>query len=276
MRYGSYGYEPEVEYLFGFPRALVPGGVVMNVRLGDRIGTHGVDAAGKRALHQQVGLLSSALEHAVPEQMFVTAENPGEAISAVKALQKATAQGQRVYHVTQANQATALSDIRHDAATMAEIRAALAVGREVITHTDAVSVPGWSGAGYVILDPETGVGAYKIAGGGNGGGIYWGTVLFLSTVISIALATGNVWLALFAAIAYTDFLKRVKAIAHNHDLSPQESYAQMNAAAFLAVTATLADVALPLLGTIGKTMAGFLAGVVFVFDLVWYDDCFFC
>ena len=48
---------------------------------------------------------------------------------------------------------------------MDEIRTALAAGKEVTTHTDAISVPGWSGAGYIIMDPETGIGAYKIGGG---------------------------------------------------------------------------------------------------------------
>ncbi|VAW40675.1 hypothetical protein MNBD_GAMMA01-1142, partial [hydrothermal vent metagenome] len=41
--------------------------------------------------------------------------------------------------------------------------------KEVITHTDSISVPGWTGAGYIIFDPVTGDGAYKIAGGANGG-----------------------------------------------------------------------------------------------------------
>jgi len=36
-------------------------------------------------------MLSSTLEHAVPDQMFVNDETSGEAISAVKALQKARA-----------------------------------------------------------------------------------------------------------------------------------------------------------------------------------------
>ena len=70
--------------------------------------------------------------------------------------------------ITQANQGAALPNISHDPDTMAEIRSALAVGKEVITHTDAVSVPGWSGAGYIIFDPQTGSGAYKIGGGQNG------------------------------------------------------------------------------------------------------------
>ena len=77
--------------------------------------------------------------------------------------------GQRIYHITQANQATILPNIHHDPDTMDEIKNALNAGQEVITHTDAVSVPGWSGAGYIIIDPVTGDGAYKISGGGNGG-----------------------------------------------------------------------------------------------------------
>ena len=98
--------------------------------------------------------------------MFTTDPlNPADAVSAVKALSKASAAGQRIYHITQANQATALPNIHHDPDTMAEINTALSVGKEVITHTDSISVPGWTGAGYIIFDPQTGDGAYKIAGG---------------------------------------------------------------------------------------------------------------
>ncbi|MCX7088773.1 MAG: hypothetical protein NTV00_12065 [Methylococcales bacterium] len=61
-----------------------------------------------------------------------------------------------------------LSNIHHDSATLQEIQDALNVGKEVITHTDAVSVPGWTGAGYIIIDPDTGSEAYKIASGANG------------------------------------------------------------------------------------------------------------
>ena len=40
---------------------------------------------------------------------------------------------------------------------------------EVITHTDPLNVAGWTGAGYILLDPGTGEGSYKISGGLNGG-----------------------------------------------------------------------------------------------------------
>jgi hypothetical protein len=54
-----------------------------------------------------------------------------------------------------------------------------------------MSVPGWSGAGYIILDPEPGAGAYKISGGANGS-FFTGLAIGASTVAMIT--------ALFAAI----------------------------------------------------------------------------
>jgi len=133
------------------------------------LGSDTADQVAVKNFNQLIGILGSALEHAVPEQMLVFPVNPGEAVSAVKAITKATAQGQRIYHITQSNQSTALVNIDHNPETMAEISDALAVGREVITHTDPISIPGWSGAGYIIFDSETGDGAYKISGGMNGG-----------------------------------------------------------------------------------------------------------
>ena len=49
-------------------------------------------------------------------------QNPGEAISAVKALQIANVQGQRIYHITHDNQTSILGNIYHDQVTMDEIK----------------------------------------------------------------------------------------------------------------------------------------------------------
>ena len=164
---GTYGYVPEVDYFWGLPNGIRSGGVVMDLDALN-ITAQTDDGTNKFNLVFQLGALSSALEHAIPEQMFVTAENPGEAVSAVKALAKAQQQGQRIYHITEANLATALADIRQDAGTVQEIRDAVATGKEVITHTDSIGVPGWSGAGYVVFDPVKGDGAWRIGGGMNG------------------------------------------------------------------------------------------------------------
>jgi transglutaminase-like putative cysteine protease len=167
---GTFGYEPNVDYLFGFPRAIKSGGVVFDIPL---VRINAVDDGNTDQLKLfalQTGLLSSVMEHAVPEQIFLTdPDNPPSAASAVKALQKAIQQGQRIYHITPSNNTTALSNIHHHPNTMAEIKNALNAGKEVITHTEAISVPGWTGAGYIILDPQTGDGSYKISGGANGG-----------------------------------------------------------------------------------------------------------
>lgn len=182
--YGSFGYEPYVNYFFGVPRAITPGGAVMNIRMSNYIGAHNGDVAKKKLFAQKIGLLSSALEHAVPEQIFATPSGTGDGISAVKALAKAQAAGQRIYQLTPGNQSTALPNIHQRPETMDAILAALAVGKQVIAHTDPISVSGWVGAGYIVLDPDTGAGAYMISGGANGGGNHDGLL-----ALSLSMAT---------------------------------------------------------------------------------------
>ncbi|MEW8000817.1 MAG: transglutaminase domain-containing protein [Candidatus Thiodiazotropha endolucinida] len=180
---GTIGYEPNVNYFFGFPRAIQPGGISFDIPIIYSTAMGDGDIENKRQFSTQVGFISSVLEHATPEQMFAS-EDPNDpqpnAISAVKALQIASAEGQRIYQITQANMSTALPNIHHDQETMDEIRASLNAGKLVITHTDSVSVPGWSGAGYIIIDPETGAGAYKISGGSNGA-----FLLFLGALLMV-------------------------------------------------------------------------------------------
>ena len=96
----------------------------------------------------------------MPEQLFSTPDQPAEGVSAVKALQLASQQGQKIYHITAANKTNTLPNIHQDGLTLTEIQQGLNAGKEVIVHTDPISVPGWSGAGYIIFDPQDGSGAY--------------------------------------------------------------------------------------------------------------------
>lgn len=226
---GSYGYEPEVEYYFGTPREIFGGGAAMNIPI---VNIYGFDGDGTAAAKQsklnyvlQLGTLSSALEHAVPEQMFVTEESPGEAISAVKALSKASAAGQRIYQINAQNQSAALPLINHDSATMNEIRNALATGKEVITHTDAVSVPGWSGAGYIIYDPVTGDGAYKIGGGSNGASliIIGFFAILIIGIASIALGPIGIAFGLYTVYSLaTGFAAKIEEITSSGNFTEKE------------------------------------------------------
>ncbi|MBI5783111.1 MAG: hypothetical protein HZA69_05175 [Gammaproteobacteria bacterium] len=112
--YGTLGYEPNVQTLLGFPRAITPGGIGVNVRLQWVIDSLDGDATKRPLLSLQAGLLSSALEHAVPERLFSDPDETGNGVSAVKALQIANQLGQRIYHITQTNQASVLPNLHLD------------------------------------------------------------------------------------------------------------------------------------------------------------------
>ena len=119
-----------------------------------------------------------------------------------KALSMAAAQGQRIYTITPATQNIALPNIRLDATSMSEIRAALASGKHVTTHTDLLTVPGFKGAGYVITDPDTGAGVYKISGGKNGGylmGLILG-LLITTLLAGVIISSGGAALVMLPAM----------------------------------------------------------------------------
>lgn len=160
-----------------------------------------------------LGAGASALEHRTLEQLWVDRAscrystslgevvNPTkpacvEGMSAIKALAVASAQGQKIFTLTAQNANVALAQLKLSSSVGSEVRAALAAGKEVTIHEKAISANGWSGYGYMLIDPETGAGAYLIEGKGNGGyldwwasnGTYVGLALALVSLIA-ALAT---------------------------------------------------------------------------------------
>jgi hypothetical protein len=166
---GSYGYEPRVDSVFGIPRSINPGNLVMNVPIVNIVGQDSPHyVANKRAYTTLIGFVSSVLEASVPEQLISLSSEQNKAVSAVTALEMALQQGGRVYNLDSTNAAAVLPQTALAADATAEVYAALNVGKQVLVHTGAVTVPGWQGAGYIILDPETGSGAYKINGNANG------------------------------------------------------------------------------------------------------------
>ncbi|MEJ2406521.1 MAG: hypothetical protein P8171_19945, partial [Candidatus Thiodiazotropha sp.] len=152
------------------------------------------------------------------------------------------AEGQRIYQITRANMDTALPNIHHDG--KGEIEAALQAGMNVITHTDSVSVPGWSGGGYIILDPEDNAGAYKISGGVDGGYlIILGFMMIAAMMIIVAFAfiagpigwmaaamfVGSELLLFFQALEFGSLILDVA----NSDCSSDEKYRIIKQAIFL-------------------------------------------
>jgi hypothetical protein len=113
-------------------------------------------------------MMSSAWEHRIPELLFTNEEYPGEAVSAVKALAIASAEGQRIYQVTEENVNAVLPVLNISSEVKDEIRASVAVGKKATVSQNNITVGGWTGVGYIIADPDTGAGAYRISGGANG------------------------------------------------------------------------------------------------------------
>ena len=172
---GTFGYEPHQRTFFGLNRGIEAHGMYMNVYVANVVQAKNGNKDQNIAFSQQLGMLGSALEHLSPEQLFSNSNESDplkqhpKGFSTAKALAMADKQGQRIYTITPITQNIALPHIRLDADSMNEIRAALASGKHVTTHTDLLTVPGFKGAGYVITDPDTGAGVYKITGGKNGG-----------------------------------------------------------------------------------------------------------
>ncbi|MFK5894328.1 MAG: hypothetical protein QM504_13990 [Pseudomonadota bacterium] len=246
--YGTFGYEPNVNYVFGFPVSISAGGVALDIPMNVVTASNSNNKQEEINYKLQAGIIASALEHATPEQLFNTDPlNPPNGFSAVKGLQIAAAQGQRIYQITQTNQTTTLPNLNLDAATEMEILNAVNAGKEVITHTNLVSVPGYTGAGYIIFDPVTGDGAYKISGGGNGAWLFFGTVLLLSILIVLSLIAKSPEKIFFSVLAYKTFLRRAGNIGKS-GLSGQAAYDELNRVAALSVMGALGGVSLGKIG----------------------------
>ena len=119
----------------------------------------------------QAGMIASSLEHQTPEQMYNTdPQHPVQGISTMKAFALANAEGQKIYTINQENIATILPKIQASSLVKGDIMSAVSTGKIVTVHEREVSVPGWTGTGYMVIDPNNANEAYLINGGGNGGG----------------------------------------------------------------------------------------------------------
>lgn len=102
--FGSLGQEPTVQYLFGFPRAITGDRVAVNVWVSDVNSDANGDSDKRRDFQFQTGMISSGLENSIPEQMYNSPNKSIQGVSAVRALEIAANQGQRIYRITPQNQ----------------------------------------------------------------------------------------------------------------------------------------------------------------------------
>jgi hypothetical protein len=170
--YGSSLVGAHVTYWFDIPINVSFPGIIMDV------GYYATNLVAKdndvdRALSyvQNSGMQLSVYEHLIPEKLFSDPTTTLQGVSAVKALALAFQQGQKIYVLSAENSGAVLPILNISESVKQEIINVVAAGKLVTVHQSNITINTWTGVGYIISDPVTGAGAYKISGGANGGAL---------------------------------------------------------------------------------------------------------
>jgi len=154
-----------VTYLFWSPYSVEYGGVGLDV---DRniYSVHAIrgNIESERGFMLKSGVIGSSLEHTILEQILGI-----EAISAVKIIQIANNMGVPVYRINESNVNEILPKLQVSEAVKSGVQNAVASGLIVTIPERDIDYGSWTGIGYIVLDPESGAGAYMISGGFAGG-----------------------------------------------------------------------------------------------------------
>jgi uncharacterized protein YxjI len=197
--FGTFSTNLNPIYSFGVPRQVEMSGIMVDMdAVAQSLWSKNNDAQIANTIGKQVGMMTSAWEHRIPEMLFTNEENPGEAVSAVKALAIASAEGQRIYQVTSKNVNAVLPVLNISSEVKDEILASVAVGKVATVSQNNITVGSWTGVGYIIADPDTGAGAYRISGGANGAdylGFFAG--YFAALTIVAFIVPGGVFVGMF-------------------------------------------------------------------------------
>lgn len=170
--FGTFSASLTSYYSLGVPQEVKVEGVLVDMNvIAQSLWATDDNALKSKEFTKLVGIKASILEHKIPEILFSNDQDqyPGEGISAVKALMVASAEGQKIYEVTGDNLNSILPQLTVSNEIKEEIRSSVEVGKVVTISQHNITLGNWVGAGYIIIDPDTGRGAYKISGGYNGG-----------------------------------------------------------------------------------------------------------
>lgn len=207
MSFGTFATSVQGIYSWGILRSGKLDGMFMDI---DHNSTIQIDISNnnKNRLEfiEQQGVRLSANEHLVPETFF---NNPNstqknvDGISAVKALQIASSQGQKIYQIDNNNINIILPKLTHDSSVLTDIKNAISSGKIVTISEKNINFHSWVGSGYIIIDPDSGSAAYLISGGLNGGfiaGLVQGFIFgaLLAAMLPLFVSLG--WLGVLIGI----------------------------------------------------------------------------
>ncbi len=156
-----------VTYLYGVPSTATYKSRNLDVKLDNQsVLSKTGDKAKEFSYMQQSGTTSSFLEGAVFDQLF--GRNIGDGNNAITVIKEANDRGIPIYKLNATNISLALPKLQIDEAVKTEISNAINAGLTVQIPQMNVTRNGWTGVGYIIMNPTDGSGAYRISGGLNG------------------------------------------------------------------------------------------------------------
>ncbi len=176
-----------VKYIFGTPLTASEDGLAIDVAR-NLIVVSAINGDKEEEIQYLLnsGIHSSALEHSVPEKMFSTTGKIIEGVSAVKSIQIANDEGIPIYFIDSSNIDTLLPKLEVDQNIAVDIQNAINAGKAAIVPKTNINLNNWTGCGYIIIDLDTGNGAYLLSGGLNGGWLLIVTGLLLLTIASLS------------------------------------------------------------------------------------------
>ena len=118
---------------------------------------------------EQNGMIASALESKIPESHLAAAGTNPQGVSAISSIMQAVANNQALFQVDSNSIGAVLPLLQQSSDVVADVQNAVNNGETVLIPQSPITMGGWTGAGYIILDPTSGSGAYRISGGLNGG-----------------------------------------------------------------------------------------------------------
>jgi RHS repeat-associated protein len=144
------------------PARVLPAGFTIDVQmnLNSWLSAAG-DTAQEIAYTLFSGIKSSAAEHATHEQLQGIS-----AVSTIRALALANAEGQKIYHVTEPSQ---LNELDYPQSILSLLKDYLDQGFELLIPMADVVQGSWIGVGWIAYDPGSGAAAYIISGSLAGG-----------------------------------------------------------------------------------------------------------
>ena len=164
---GITGYEVRCDKLYGRVSGLSEGSLYIDVDTD----SHSVisltgDEDASREYMLSTGMMGSLYESTVWEEL-----TGYESVSTISILAAAQEKGIELLLISSANMAEEMEKLNTTDTTKQAVTEAVNAGKIVTILAEDMTIGSWSGTGYMVIDPETGAGAYMISGGLNGGAL---------------------------------------------------------------------------------------------------------